>query len=127
MTQWMWQILYVGAGGFAGSVCRFGLGSFVYRLTPTPALPFGTLVVNVVGCFAIGALSAVVDARESFSPELRLLLFAGFLGGFTTFSAFGYETVALMRDAAHLRALANVGLHLLAGLGAVWIGYALGR
>lgn len=117
----------VGCGGFVGSVCRFGLGGLVYRVVPVPALPYGTLAVNVVGCFLIGLLSAVADARGAIAPELRLLVFAGFLGGFTTFSAFGYETMAFVREAAHVRAATNVGLHLVIGLGAVWVGYSLGR
>lgn len=126
-VAWLWQLFLVGTGGFVGSVCRFSLGSLVIRLTPAASLPYGTLSVNVVGCFAIGVLSGWVDARGGVSNPLRLLLFAGFLGGFTTFSAFGYETMALLREAAHLRAIANVGLHLVAGLTAVWGGYAIGR
>jgi CrcB protein len=127
MNETIRQVLLVGMGGFVGSVCRFGMGGLVYRLMPAPVLPYGTLAVNVVGCFVIGLLSAVVDGRGGISPELRWLIFAGFLGGFTTFSAFGYETVTLMREAAHVRAGVNVGLHLMAGLGAVWAGYSLGR
>ena len=127
MNETFRQILFVGAGGFIGSVCRFGLGGLVYRIMPVPVLPYGTLAVNVVGCFLIGLFSAIVDMRAGISPELRWLIFAGFLGGFTTFSAFGSETFALLREEAHVRAAANVGLHMVVGLGAVWVGYSLGR
>jgi CrcB protein len=125
--SWLLQCALVGVGGFLGSVSRFGAGSLVYRLIPAPSLPYATLAVNAVGCFAIGILSGWVDSRGGVSDEVRLLVFAGFLGGFTTFSAFGYETMALVRDAAHLRALVNVGLHLGIGFAAVWLGYASAR
>jgi len=123
----IWQLVLVGIGGFLGSVCRFSVGGVVYRLMPAALLPYPTLTVNVLGCFAAGILSGWYDARGGMSDPLRLLLFVGFLGGFTTFSAFGYETMALMREAAHVRAVSNIVLQLSAGIAAVWFGYALGR
>ena len=123
----LWHSLLVGIGGFVGSVLRFGVGSATYRLFPEAALPYGTLAVNVIGCFCIGVLGGLGDARATFGTELRLLLFLGLLGGFTTFSAFGYETVTLFREAAPIRGLLNVGLQILVGLLSVWLGYTLGR
>jgi CrcB protein len=123
----LWHSLLVGAGGFVGSVLRFGVGSVTYRLLPEAALPYGTLAVNGIGCFWIGLLGGLGDARGSFGPEFRLLFFLGLLGGFTTFSAFGYETLTLFREAAPHQGILNVALHLGAGLVAVWLGYSLGR
>ena len=126
-TNWLWHSLLVGAGGFLGSIVRFGAGGLVYRLFPSPTLPYGTLLVNVVGCFVIGVLGGLGDSRQLIGTELRLFLFIGILGGFTTFSAFGYETLALVREADAARAVLNVVLHIVAGLLAVWIGYGLVR
>jgi CrcB protein len=125
--SWLWQLVLVGTGGFAGSVCRFGLGRLVYRWLPDPSLPYGTLTVTVAGCFLIGLLSGWFEARGGMPAPAQLLLFAGFLGGFTTFSAFGYETMLLARDTAALAAALNVALHLGAGLIAVWVGASLFR
>lgn len=119
--------ILVGLGGFAGSVARYGLSHLVQRLLPSSLFPAGTLVVNVLGCLAIGLLGGLGEGRDVFSPELRLLLLVGLLGGFTTFSTFGYESLALLREANWLEAGLYISLHLVLGLGAVWIGYNLAR
>jgi CrcB protein len=124
---WLTQSLFVGAGGFLGSVLRFTVGGVAHRLLPTTQLPVGTLAVNVAGCFVIGLLGGLGESRHVFGPQARLFLFIGVLGGFTTFSSFGYETLALARDADYLRAGANVILNLGAGLVAVWLGLALAK
>lgn len=121
------QSLMVGAGGFVGSVLRFGVNGIVHRWIPSPAFPYGTLAVNVIGCFAIGLLGGLAEARDVIGPGLRLFLFIGLLGGFTTFSTFGFETLALARTAAPVGAVANVVLHVVAGLGAVLLGLMLAR
>lgn len=126
-TTWIWHSLLVGAGGFLGSVFRFGTGSLVYRLLGSTTLPYGTLLVNVAGCFAIGIFGGLGDSRQVIGTELRLFLFIGVLGGFTTFSAFGYETLVLVRAGDPSRAVLNVALNVIAGLLAVWAGYGLGR
>jgi CrcB protein len=89
--------------------------------------PVGTLVVNVAGCLAIGAFWSLVEYREWFSPERRILVTVGILGGFTTFSAFGYETFMLLRDSEYLRALANVAANVLIGLAAVMLGWIVAK
>jgi CrcB protein len=81
--------------------------------------------VNLLGCLAIGALVGMADSRQLISPQLRIFASIGVLGGFTTFSAFGFETFALAREGDTLRAVWNVGLHLVLGLGLVWLGYGL--
>lgn len=96
------------------------------RLLGAPRFPYGTLVVNVLGCLLIGVLGGMANTRQAFSPEVRSFLFVGLLGGFTTFSAFGYETHALAGKGQILLALSNIAMQVIMGLGAVWIGYALG-
>ena len=122
----LWQLSLVGAGGFLGAVLRFLAREFVQRLFPHSAFPYGTLAVNVVGCLLIGLLAGLAETRQALSPELRSFLLIGLLGGFTTYSTFGYEAFEMARGAARLDLLAYVGLHLVAGLGAVWLGHALG-
>ena len=90
-------------------------------------VPYGTLVVNVVGCLLIGFLSGLAENRSVFGPEVRLFLFIGILGGFTTFSSFAYETFSLARDNENLAAAVNVSAQLIFGLMGVWFGNALAR
>jgi CrcB protein len=117
------QILLVGLGGCIGSVARYLVATWVQSRSGS-LFPFGTLAVNVLGCLAIGALMALAVERESLSPNLRLLLVTGVLGGFTTFSAFGYETLALVEiERRPLLALANVAVEVVAGLAAAWAGW----
>lgn len=115
----------IGAGGFIGALLRYGLSGAVHRGLPLVTFPLGTLVVNLVGCFAIGVATGLVESRQLFGPELRLFLLVGLLGGFTTFSTFAYETVVLTRDGEHLRAIANATTQVVLGLGCVWLGYGL--
>jgi CrcB protein len=123
----MEKVLLVGAGGFAGSIGRYLLAGGVQRLSPAATFPHGTLVVNVLGCLAIGFLGGMAEARNLFGPEVRLLIFIGVLGGFTTFSTFAWETLAMLRGGQLARALANASLHLLGCMLAVWLGDALAR
>lgn len=120
-------VLLVGLGGFVGSVGRYLVSGWVHRLTPYAAFPWGTLAVNVSGCFLIGIFSGLAESRQLWGPELRLFVMLGLLGGFTTFSSFAYETAALARDADPLRALANVALQVVLGLAAAWLAYAIAR
>jgi CrcB protein len=121
------KALYVGLGGFVGSLLRYWLGGAVQQVANNPAFPLGTLAVNLAGCLLIGFLSQLSDARGIFTPEARLFVFTGILGGFTTFSAFGNESVNLLRNGDNLSALLNVGIHVFAGLGAVWLGRAIAQ
>ena len=121
----MSKVLLVGLGGCIGSILRYLVADLTSRLAGAQHFPYGTLVVNALGCFVIGAVGGAVDARQALSPQMRSFVFVGLLGGFTTFSAFGYETHALARDGQVMLALSNVALQVLLGLGAVWIGYAL--
>lgn len=116
------NILLVGTGGFIGSVLRYLVSGWVQQATKSVGFPFGTLVVNVVGCFIIGVLAQLAESRGVFTSESRLFVFVGILGGFTTFSSFGNETLNLARDSQMLNAFANIGANLIVGLFAVWLG-----
>jgi len=115
------SVLLVGIGGFIGSVMRYLLGGYVQQSSKS-IFPYGTLTVNVLGCFMIGFLAQLAENRGVFSSEARAFLFIGVLGGFTTFSSFGNETLNLARDGQLLIAFANVGLNVFVGLLAVWLG-----
>ena len=121
----MLKLLIVGTGGFFGTVFRYLLNVLIQRNSLLPIVPLGTLTVNFLGCFLIGFLGGLMEAKQLLNQELRLLVFAGFLGGFTTYSAFSYETFGFMKSGAMFSTLSNVGLHLFLGVGAVWIGAAL--
>ena len=110
-----------------GSVFRFLLSGFVYRMVPFAEFPLGTLAVNVLGCLLIGVLNGLAETRQMIGPDLRLFLMIGMLGGFTTFSTLGYETLALIRDDALVQAMGNVVVQVVLGLLAVWLGDMLGR
>jgi CrcB protein len=116
-------ILWVGLGGCLGSIARYLLSEYVQGKTGG-SFPFGTLVVNVAGCFVIGGLTALFEGTLLPTPEARAFLIAGILGGFTTFSAFGNETLLLLREAGAGQAMANVVAQLVLGLGAAWLGRA---
>ncbi len=118
----MTNILLVGLGGFIGSIMRYLLSGYVQQSTKSIDFPFGTLVVNVLGCFAIGFLAQLVEGRGMFTSESRTFVFIGILGGFTTFSSFGNETLNLARDSQMINALANIGANVVIGLFAVWLG-----
>lgn len=117
----MSNVFLVGIGGFIGSVMRYLLGGYVQQSSKS-IFPYGTLTVNVIGCFVIGFLAQLVETRGLFTSEARALVFIGILGGFTTFSSFGNETLNLARDGQMMSAVANVGLNVFVGLLAVWLG-----
>ena len=123
----MTRFLLVGAGGFVGSVLRYGLGTWVQSAVAPSLYPWGTTAVNLAGCLVIGVLAGLAETRELLSPEVRLLLLVGVLGGFTTFSSFGLETVHLLRAGHGGLAVANVGIQVFFGVGAVSAGLALSR
>jgi fluoride exporter len=119
------EILIVAVGGAVGSVARYKLGGFALHHTQAWNFPVSTFAVNVGGCLAIGILAALVEHHDLFSPSLRLLLFTGLLGGFTTFSAFGYEGVFLLRRGLFSSATSYVLLSVLGGLAGVFVGMKL--
>jgi CrcB protein len=125
MSEWA-RTLLVGAGGFVGATLRYALGGLVSRVV-SPEFPWATVLVNVSGCFAIGLLAVLTEERGPIGPAGRLFLMVGVLGGYTTFSTFGYETLSLMREGSHALAVANAFGQLLLGLAAVGAGMMVAK
>jgi CrcB protein len=126
-ANYLSQLMMVGAGGFIGSMLRFGLGGWVQRLAATAGFPYGTFVVNISGCLVIGFVAGIAEYRQIVEPGYRLFLIVGVLGGFTTFSAFAYDTLALLQDSEFVKALANSVLQVVLGCTATFIGYVGSR
>ena len=108
-----------------GSIGRYLVSGLVHRWLPFATFPWGTLAVNALGCFIIGLLGGLVELRGVLSPESRAFLLIGLLGGFTTFSTFGFETFGFLRDGGTLNALGNIAAQLGLGLVGVWAGLIL--
>jgi CrcB protein len=118
----MYNYLLIAAGAALGGVFRFWISGSVHRFLPVN-FPFGTLIVNVLGSFALGFIIFFLDAKEVISPELKIFLTIGFCGGFTTFSTFAFETVNLFKETELFFALINILLNVIATLGAVYLSY----
>jgi CrcB protein len=116
------QLLLIGTGGFLGSTLRFLASGFFATSIVMPEFPIGTLLVNAIGCLLIGVITAILELAQPSSQDLRLFLITGMLGGFTTFSAFGMETITLLRRDLYLSAALYVFLSVIMGVLAVWIG-----
>ena len=119
------SVLFVAIGGAFGSVSRYLVGTWAQTASKSIDFPYGTLTVNLIGCFVIGFLSQLAETRGVFTSETRSLVFIGLLGGFTTFSSFGNDTINLLRDGETFNALANVGANVIVGLFLVWLGRAV--
>ncbi|HET9483675.1 MAG TPA: fluoride efflux transporter CrcB [Xanthomonadales bacterium] len=115
-------ILIVGLGGFIGAAARHLMGGWVLHHTLQERFPFSTFAVNVLGCLVAGVLAGGVERYDWFTPQTRLFLFTGILGGFTTFSAFGIDAMFLLRRSEPWVAAAYLGGTVAAGVLAVWLG-----
>src|SRR5215213_4901084 len=118
--------LWIGVGGFLGAVARYQLDSLVTRLHRS-AFPWGTLVVNLSGCFLLGVVVTMSAARLDANADLRAAVTVGFIGAYTTFSTFSLQAVRLTEDGAVALALAYVAASVVVGLLAAWAGMAAGR
>jgi CrcB protein len=119
--------LAIAIGGALGSLARHGVNHLVHVRWLATRFPVGTVLVNLIGCFVIGLLAGLIAAdRIAMRLHWREFVFVGLLGGFTTFSTFGFDTFLLARTHSMQQAALNVALHMIAGLAAVWAGYALG-
>ena len=117
----------VAIGGALGSVARYGVGQLLQARGPATRFPLGTLAVNLSGCFVIGLLAGLLASdRLSLRVPGREFVFVGLLGGFTTFSSFGLETLFLARGGSVGTAALNVAVQVGGGLVATWLGYQLG-
>ncbi len=121
----MLRFFVIGLGGAIGTVLRYMMGGLDYRFS-SGVFPISTLVVNVTGSLAIGFLWGVVD-RFAISPNIRLFIFIGILGGYTTFSTFSLETFNLIRDGEYRIAIINMALSVFLSIGAVFAGYIASR
>lgn len=122
----MSTLLIVGVGGFFGAIARYLLGGWINDLTRS-AFPLGTFVINISGAFILGFFMTLTTERFALNPNLRPLIAIGFLGAYTTFSTFSYETVRLIEDGSFGLALANAGVSLLVGVVAIYAGIFAGR
>jgi CrcB protein len=122
----MAAVLLVGVGGFLGSIARYVVDRRVTNLFGG-SMPWGTVVINVSGSFAVGLLFALIVERTAVSPSLRAPLMIGFVGAYTTFSTFALESWRLIEDCAWLLAALNIGGSILICLIAVIAGVAVGR
>ncbi len=121
----MKDLLLVGIGGFVGSVARYKLGGLVLHATVQSRFPYSTFAVNLVGCLVAGMLAGLAERHAWFGADTRLFLFAGLLGGFTTFSAFGIDALFLLRRGEWSIAATYVGASAVAGVALVWLGWQL--
>ena len=118
MARW----LLIGTGGFLGSVARYLVSGLVQTAMRSDTFPYGTLAVNVIGCFVIGAVSYLSESHGALTADARAFVIVGILGGFTTFSGFGNETVNLLRDSETWLASVNVVASIAICLTSVWAG-----
>jgi fluoride exporter len=120
------KYLMVGIGGCLGSILRFWVGSYIGSRMGS-RFPYGTLVVNITGSFLVGLVFALLTAKTQWSPNWRYLIPIGFIGGYTTFSSFEYETLRTMQDGQVGLGLLYVATSVIVGFIAVWGGMVAGR
>lgn len=122
----MLKYIMVGIGGFVGAIARFVLGSYIGNRFGT-RFPYGTFAINMSGSFLLGIVMTLLTQRTNASPNWRYLVPIGFIGAYTTFSTFEYETLRTVQDGQMLIAFANVALSVIVGFAAVWAGILVGR
>lgn len=120
------KVIVVGLGGALGAIARFWLGEWISSKFPMQ-FPLGTFVINVTGSFIIGFFLTLMSRQITIHPNWRLLIAVGFIGAYTTFSTFEYETMKLIEEGNILSAALNVGLSVIIGFIAVWLGVVAAR
>ena len=120
------KLMWLALAGSLGTLCRYGLSGLMQRLTGS-LFPWGTISVNIIGCLLFGLVWSVLEERVHLSSEMRVIILTGFMGAFTTFSTFMFETGQLLKESQYLLALGNVGLQNIVGLAALFLGLLLGR
>ena len=122
----MIKYFVVGLGGFIGAIARFWLGAYISNRLGT-RFPYGTFVINITGSFLIGLTITLLAERTHWNPNWRYLIPIGFIGGYTTFSTFEYETLRSFQDGEVLMAGLNVTLSVVVGFVSVWLGMITGK
>lgn len=123
----MIRALLVGIGGFLGSILRYLLSGLAQNIFQTARFPIGTVIVNLSGCYVIGLLSQLAESQNAFTDLTRSLVFAGVLGGYTTFSTLSNESLNLFRAGDTALGLVNVAVQVLGGLALAWLGRISGQ
>jgi CrcB protein len=121
-----WKMIYLAIAGATGTIARYWLGGYVQKNVMTD-FPFGTVVVNIIGCLTFGLVWAFMENRLSISGQMRIVIFVGFFGAFTTFSSFAFETARLLDESQWLWASANIILQNFLGLVGIIVGMTIGR
>jgi CrcB protein len=122
----MTKYLIVAFGGAIGSMLRFWAGGYVSERLGT-RFPYGTFVINITASFLIGFIMTLLAERANWSPNWRYLMVVGFLGGYSTFSSFEYESFRVFQDGEFLIASLNIALSVAVGFVSVWLGAITGR
>ena len=120
------QLFLLAIAGAAGTLARYALGGLMQRLCGT-SFPWGTLTINVIGCFLFGFVWTLADERMLIGAQTRIVILTGFMGAFTTFSTFAFETAQMLAVGEWLRAFGNLALENVVGIAAVFLGFAVGR
>jgi CrcB protein len=120
------KLILIGIGGFLGAISRYLASSYTYKIMGAN-FPYGTFLVNIIGCFLIGIIIPLSEERYLISPDTRSFIAIGFLGAFTTFSTFSFETLALFRDGEFWLGGWNIVLSLISCLLATWVGYLISK
>lgn len=121
----MHPLILVALGGAIGSMARYGVSAVVIKQVNPTHFPWGTFSVNILGCLLAGVFLLAAESMQSISQDTRLFIVTGLLGGFTTFSAFGIETLGLLRRGEVFIALSYASLSIIVGVCAMWLSYSL--
>jgi len=120
------KLIWIGTAGALGTLARYGISGLIQR-TLGFGFPWGTLLVNILGCFFFGLFWSLAEHRFTLGSEVRVIVLVGFLGSFTTFSSFAFETSQLLRDSQWLIAMGNLMAQNLIGIAIFFLGLFLGR
>ena len=121
----MQNVFLVGIGGFIGSIMRYLVTIWSDSLFQEISFPLGTLIANISGCLVLGFLNGWAESHQFFTAQIRLFMFVGILGSYTTFSTFSYETVKMMQNGDSFQAMMNITLQVIIGLFAAFIGFQI--
>ncbi|AEX85355.1 chromosome condensation protein CrcB [Marinitoga sp. 1135] len=121
------NLIYIGIGGFLGAISRYLVSKYVNTAFPFSNMPYGTLMVNLIGAFVLSFLMSLSIYRLELPKNFMLFFTTGFIGSFTTFSTFMYETIVLSEEGFNVYSLLYLSISVFLGLLFAFLGYALGR